>query len=122
MAGLAGILEEARRGGGDGQIFLSAFNRVHELSPAARVLIEVNRPQGRAPVLIAQPYGRGRVYAFASNTSWQWAGGPPAAAAFYAALAQLARAAATRTERTPPARWSGGQRLRPARRTPARCR
>ncbi len=122
VAGLAGILDEAYRAGGDRPITLSAFNLVRDLSPAARALIEVNRPQGRAPVLVAQPYGRGRVYAFASNTSWQWAGGPPAAATFYRRLwQQLARAAAGATEggRHLQVVWEGN-RLRPAGRTSAR--
>ena len=122
VAGLAAILEEARRDGGDGQIVLSAFNLVRDLAPAARVLMEANRPRGRTPVLIAQPYGRGRVYAFASNTSWQWAGGTPAAADFYRRLwQQLARAAAGDNDGGRHLRvvWEGN-RLRPAGRTSAR--
>ena len=121
VAGLRDLLEEIRRGG-DGHLVLTAFNTAGDLSPAARVLLEVNRPQGRAPVLVAQPYGRGRVYALASNTSWQWAGGAPGAATFYRRLwQQLARAAAGAADggRHLQVTWEGN-RLRPAGRTSAR--
>ena len=122
VAGLQELLDEIRRGGGDGDLALTAFNTVGELSPAARVLLEAGRSRWRAPVLVAQPYGRGRVYALASNTTWQWAGGAPAAAAFYRRLwQQLARAAAGVTDggRHLQVTWEGN-RLRPAGRTAAR--
>jgi hypothetical protein len=121
VAGLNEVLKEVRPGN-DGGLVLTAFHVVQDLSPAARVLLEVNRPHGRAPVLLAQSYGRGRVYAFASNTSWQWAGGPPAAASFYRRLwQQLVRAAANQADggRHLQVTWEGN-RLRPAGRTSAR--
>ncbi len=121
VAGLQDLIDEIRRGG-DGDLALTAFNTVGELSPAARVLLEAGCSRGRAPVLVAQPYGRGRVYALASNTTWQWAGGAPAATAFYRRFwQQLARAAAGATDggRHLQVTWEGN-RLRPAGRTSAR--
>ncbi len=122
VAGLHDLLARAREDGGGGALNLSAFNAVRQPSPAASVLLEVNGPQGRSPLLIAQPYGRGRIYAFASNTSWQWAGGAPGAAAFYRRLwQQMVRAAAGTTDggRHLQVTWEGN-RLRPAGRTSAR--
>lgn len=122
VAGLHDLLARAREGGGEGALNLPAFNAVRQPSPAASVLLEVEGPQGRSPLLIAQPYGRGRIYAFASNTSWQWAGGTPGAAAFYRRLwQQMVRAAAGTTDggRHLQVTWEGN-RLRPAGRTSAR--
>lgn len=94
VAGLRELLAESLAGGGE-PLALAAVNPPGPLSPAAQTLLEAELPQGRTPCLVAQPYGRGRIYALASNTSWQWArlNGPEAR--FYRRLwRQLVRAAA----------------------------
>ena len=123
VAGLHDLLAAAGQSAG-GAIALPSFNRVQNLSPAARVLLEAETPSGRTPILITQPYGRGQIVVLASNTSWQWAGGTLEASTFYRRLwQQLVRAAAGRTDggRHLQVIWEGN-RLRPAGRTSARIR
>ncbi len=48
---------------------LVGANRFGKLKPLARVLAE--GPAGE-PLLVAQPYGGGRVMAFAGDTTWRW--------------------------------------------------
>ncbi len=49
---------------------LEAFALVGEPKPAATVLAE---SEDRAPLLISQPYGKGRTLAFLGEMSWKWA-------------------------------------------------
>lgn len=48
---------------------LDGANRFAGLAPGAVVLAET---QNKAPLLVAREYGRGRVLAFAGDTTWKW--------------------------------------------------
>lgn len=42
------------------------------LKPAAITLLDAETDIGRLPLLVAQPFGRGHVYVFASGGTWRW--------------------------------------------------
>ncbi|MDD5705217.1 MAG: hypothetical protein PHR35_04785 [Kiritimatiellae bacterium] len=120
---VAGLRELLAQSEGE-TLTVAAMNLPGALAPGARVLLEAERPQGRAPLLVTQAYGRGRVYALASNTSWQWAGGHGVADTFYRRLwRQMTRAAAGASAggRLLQVTWEGNA-LRPAGRTTAAVR
>lgn len=65
-------------GGGGFVAEVPALNRTGAPKPGAVVWLEARTAQGTLPFLVEQPYGRGRVFALASNTTWRWAlAGPP---------------------------------------------
>jgi len=41
-------------------------------SPAARVLVEAETPQGPQPMVLTQPYGQGKVVAIFTDSLWKW--------------------------------------------------
>ncbi len=53
--------------------YLADFQETGEAKPGALVLAELNASgRGKFPLLVTQPYGRGRVALFATGGSWRW--------------------------------------------------
>ncbi|MGI6495912.1 MAG: hypothetical protein ACOX5G_07455 [Kiritimatiellia bacterium] len=102
---VAGLGELLARCAEDGEpLSLESVNAIPALKPAAQLLLQVETPEGRAPLAAMLRTGAGRSGAVASNTSWLWARKGGAPAAFYRRFwRQMVRAAAGRTE--------GGQHL-----------
>lgn len=48
------------------------YQEVGAPKPAALVLLEAFTPRGRFPLLVTQPYGRGRVAVLATGGTWRW--------------------------------------------------
>lgn len=73
---------------------LQAVNVVGPLKPGATALLAARTATDTVPLLVEQPYGRGRVFALASNTTWRWATSGPPLDRFYRRLwRQIVRAA-----------------------------
>ncbi len=125
VAGLREVMAQADGEGDGAPLTMAAVNRPGgPLLPGARVLLNAELPGGSVPLLVAQWYGRGRVYALASNAGWRWAATTGMPALFHRRLwRQLVRAAAGRSEggRLLQVNWEGNV-LRPAGRTTAEVR
>ncbi len=56
---------------------LADFQRLGDLKPAAVTLLGVRHGRDLLPLLVRQPYGRGRTVIFATGGSWRWRMGLP---------------------------------------------
>ena len=65
--------EKASAAKWDGMPQLTAVNQVRSVKPGATVLMTGTDERGRTePILVSQPYGRGKSVAFMAQDSWQW--------------------------------------------------
>jgi uncharacterized membrane protein len=48
------------------------YQATGQLKPAAMTLLSVETATGNQPLLVTQPYGRGRVYVLATGGTWRW--------------------------------------------------
>jgi hypothetical protein len=95
------MLRADAAGGAGASPELQAVNVVGVLKPGAVALLNARTPDGATPLLVEQPYGRGRIFALASNTLWRWAtAGPPLDRLYRRLWRQTIRAACGEGEET----------------------
>ena len=78
---------------------LASLNRPQGLRPGAQVLLTASADGSAAPLVVEHRYGKGRVFAVASNTTWIWARTAGVPGRFYQHFwRQTVRAAANQGE------------------------
>ena len=99
VAGLGEVLEFGGSNRTSTALAVTSVNTPGEPLPGAEVLLEATAAGRKAPLVLEQRYGKGRVLTMASNTSWLWAREPGASALFYRRFwRQAVRAVSGQTE------------------------
>jgi uncharacterized membrane protein len=83
VAGLRELLDSGGSNRAPAALVVTSINVPGDPLPGAEVLLEAATGGRKTPLALEHRYGKGRVMAMASNTSWLWAREPGSSALFY---------------------------------------